>query len=143
MIIPSKGFLQTTIYISYTFIIIIIVKKYFVFVYTYILLYTVIFVSGKNMYVKKKPEHNVISRTFGCIFVSTFHQSVIYTVIQLLFLFFFFVFDNKFAVSTPRFYRSTHCARNSSRPCGRAKAIGWTTPKAYTPRQKYRTRRKP
>ncbi|CAI6367983.1 unnamed protein product [Macrosiphum euphorbiae] len=28
----------------------------------------VIFVSGKNMYVKKKPEHNVIGRTFGCIF---------------------------------------------------------------------------
>eukprot|EP00102_Acyrthosiphon_pisum_P018742 XP_016655952.1 PREDICTED: peptide transporter family 2-like isoform X1 [Acyrthosiphon pisum] len=28
----------------------------------------VIFVSGKNVYVKKKPEHNVIGRTFGCIF---------------------------------------------------------------------------
>ncbi|XP_060839690.1 peptide transporter family 1-like isoform X2 [Rhopalosiphum padi] len=28
----------------------------------------VIFVSGRNMYVKKKPEQNVIARTFGCIF---------------------------------------------------------------------------
>ncbi|CAH1716129.1 peptide transporter family 1-like [Aphis gossypii] len=27
-----------------------------------------IFLSGKNMYVKKKPEQNVIARTFGCIF---------------------------------------------------------------------------
>ncbi|XP_025204920.1 peptide transporter family 1-like isoform X2 [Melanaphis sacchari] len=27
-----------------------------------------IFLCGKNMYVKKIPEHNVIARTFGCIF---------------------------------------------------------------------------
>ncbi|XP_016659200.1 peptide transporter family 1 isoform X1 [Acyrthosiphon pisum] len=28
----------------------------------------VILLSGKNMYVKKKPENNILTRTFGCIF---------------------------------------------------------------------------
>ncbi|CAI6367875.1 unnamed protein product [Macrosiphum euphorbiae] len=32
---------------------------------------TVILVCGKNMYVKKKPENNILTRIFGCIFGNT------------------------------------------------------------------------
>lgn len=41
--------------------------------------FTAVLAAGKNLYVKKKPEQKVITRTLGCIFVSIVQSCIVLT----------------------------------------------------------------